>query len=392
MSSPNLVPIKEGKNVIFYLNTGGYPLNNDVWDHMWSYAKELQPSASEKIEYIQKNKDKLPNVEVPVVPYSILSNKMISNSQKIEKIQNYIEKLQYNHTGLQFFEIRKDRPLMGLAELSKKMIEVSLPIKCLEAVILSIFLINEITLSNSLAGVEKFTIGFKTNSKGNVHRHVVLGVFCHSTGLFGALGISRRSDLGFKKLKYLSLTDLINDYVNCYSDYLHKVKRIKIGMPIPNSNRSFESIPWNGCTINLKDNKEWSKLVEKHSRAIRHFSSTFNSKTVSIPSLKSSGKAASFVRNSYLANHFEKNKVDSSLKALNKKEKSPILTCFEDDDDYEEDELSDSDKKNANKNKYNLEESTDSFTLIKEIRSTNRNINSVYSSGLVKRKQASLRI
>ena len=54
------------------------------------------------------------------------------------------------------------------------MIEYSLPIKCLEAVILSIFLTNEL---NSL---ERFSIGFKTVSNGNVHRHVVLGIYCHN--------------------------------------------------------------------------------------------------------------------------------------------------------------------------------------------------------------------
>ena len=56
-------------------------------------------------------------------------------------------------------------------EVSKKIIEDSLPIKCLEAVILSIFLINEISGSsqsneNPSSNIEKFTIGFKTNSKG----------------------------------------------------------------------------------------------------------------------------------------------------------------------------------------------------------------------------------
>ena len=62
--------------------------------------------------------------------------------------------------------------IKGLMEVSKKIIEDSLPIKCLEAVILSIYLINEISGSNppsenSASNIEKFTIGFKTNAKGN---------------------------------------------------------------------------------------------------------------------------------------------------------------------------------------------------------------------------------
>jgi hypothetical protein len=156
-------------------------------------------------------------------------------------------------------------------EVAKRMTRDSLPIKCLEAVILSIYLINEIP-QNANNGLEKFTIGFKTVSNNNIHRHVVLGIYDHNTQLFGSLGISRRDELGFKPLKYEFLTDLLNDYINSYKMFLHKVKRIKLGNSIPKSNRSFESLPWNGCTINLKkDNSdEWPKLVEKHARQIRN--------------------------------------------------------------------------------------------------------------------------
>lgn len=42
------VPIKEGNSVIFYINTGGFPLMSDAWSQMWSYAKELQPSGKIK--------------------------------------------------------------------------------------------------------------------------------------------------------------------------------------------------------------------------------------------------------------------------------------------------------------------------------------------------------
>lgn len=51
------------------------------------------------MNFIQQNKEKIPNVEFPVPPYSILTNKSLSNSEKLEKIQNFIDKLQYNHTG-----------------------------------------------------------------------------------------------------------------------------------------------------------------------------------------------------------------------------------------------------------------------------------------------------
>ena len=89
--------------------------------------------------------------------------------------------------------------------------------------ILSIYLINETsgaiqTNQTESQVIEKFTIGFKTSSKGNIHRHVVLGVYFN--GYFGALGISRRSDLGYKILKYKTLTELITEYIECYATYV----------------------------------------------------------------------------------------------------------------------------------------------------------------------------
>ena len=138
---------------------------------MWQYAKELQPSAADKVDRIKLKIEDVPDHQVPLAPYNYIYNKKMPHAEKLEKIQNYIDKLQYNHTGVQFFDIRKERPLIGLMEVSKKIIEDSLPIKCLEAVILSIFLINEISGNNSSSdstpsNIEKFTIGFKTNSKG----------------------------------------------------------------------------------------------------------------------------------------------------------------------------------------------------------------------------------
>ncbi len=52
--------------------------------------------------------------------------------------------------------------------------------------------------------------------------------------------------MGYKPIKYNSLTELIQSFIDSYATYLHKVKRVRIGMPIPNSNRSYESIQWNG--------------------------------------------------------------------------------------------------------------------------------------------------
>jgi hypothetical protein len=97
--SLSFLPIKEGDVTIFYLNTGGFPLTPDSWSQMWQFAKELQPRANHKLNAIQENRTDLNDVPIPVPPYSTLTNKNISNEEKLYKIQGFMDKLQYNHTG-----------------------------------------------------------------------------------------------------------------------------------------------------------------------------------------------------------------------------------------------------------------------------------------------------
>lgn len=55
-------------------------------------------------------------------------------------------------------------------------------------------------LTNSLTSVDRFPISFRSTMKGNVYRHVVLGL--HYNGRYGALGLSRRDDLMYKPFIY----------------------------------------------------------------------------------------------------------------------------------------------------------------------------------------------
>jgi hypothetical protein len=49
-----------------------------------------------------------------------------------------------------------------------------------------------------------------------VYRHIVLALCDTSTGLYGALGISRCSQLMDKQLQYTSLAALVADYMDAY--------------------------------------------------------------------------------------------------------------------------------------------------------------------------------
>ncbi|XP_026174018.1 tubulinyl-Tyr carboxypeptidase 2 isoform X2 [Mastacembelus armatus] len=178
-------------------------------------------------------------------------------------IQNYMKALQYNHTGTQFFEIKKSRPLCGLMETAREMIRESLPIKCLEAVILGIY------LTNGLTSLERFPISFKTQFSGHCFHHVVLGVYCN--GRYGSLGMSRRQDLMDKPLTHRTLGELVAEFENSYKRYQHTLKKVKIGLYVPHDPHIFQPIEWKHLVLNAArlGAQEMKKELEKHGRDMR---------------------------------------------------------------------------------------------------------------------------
>ena len=81
-----------------------------------------------------------------------------------------------------------------LMETAKEIIQESLPIKCLEAVVLSLY------LTSPLLNIQRVAVGFKSKFNATYFRHVVLVV--QHGGCYGALGMSRRKDLMYKPLIY----------------------------------------------------------------------------------------------------------------------------------------------------------------------------------------------
>ena len=65
---------------------------------------------------------------------------------KINLVQNYLNQLQYNHTGTQFFNVKLDKSIFSVYEVAKKIIKNPLPIKCLEGVAVALYLTS--TVSN----------------------------------------------------------------------------------------------------------------------------------------------------------------------------------------------------------------------------------------------------
>lgn len=183
--------------------------------------------------------------------------------QRLEAIQKYIRELQYNHTGTQFFEIKKSRPLTALMDIAKEMTREALPIKCLEAVILGIY------LTNSMPGVERFPLSFQSHFSGNHFHHIVLGV--HSGGRFGALGMSRREDLMFKPLEFKTLMDLVQEYEGAYRGYWHTLRKVRIGQYVSHDPHSVEQIEWKHSILDVDKltKEELRKELERHTRDMR---------------------------------------------------------------------------------------------------------------------------
>lgn len=241
------------------VNRGGFPVDEETWDRMWRHVARIHPSG-EHLEKEIRGATDLPKIPPPSVP---TYQPTTTIPQRLEAIQKYIRDLQYNHTGTQFFEIKKSRPLTALMDIAKEMTREALPIKCLEAVILGIY------LTNNMPGVERFPLSFQSQFSGNHFHHIVLGV--HSGGRFGALGISRREDLMFKPLELRTLMDLVLDFEAAYRGYWHRLRKIRIGQYVSHDPHSVEQIEWKHSVLDVEklSREELRKELERHTRDMR---------------------------------------------------------------------------------------------------------------------------
>ena len=271
---------EESQNISFLVNKSGFPLDKDSWNLMLDKIKSTHPKGERILSLLNQREQEFlhkrtgnedtsicENEEERYDPPGVLSEPKflptMSELQKIAAIQRYLNRLQYNHTGMQFFNIKKNRSINRLYETAKDMIRFSLPIKCLEAVVLSLY------LTASLRNVSRFTIRFKTKFGQNTHKHIVLGIY-HSSR-YGALGLSRRTTLMDKPITFLTLTELILEYKKCYEECYHTISKVKMSSFLSSDKHSNDNIVWNNFTVNVNKltEQEMRQVIEKYAREMK---------------------------------------------------------------------------------------------------------------------------
>ena len=157
-------------------------------------------------DYIKAHGAELAHPPMPVVPNF---SEKTSVGSRLRQLQDLISSLQYNYTGANYFNLRKTRPLHQIIATGREIVREALPIRCLEAVFLAIFLTQGGAWVNL---VDRFPVSFKSSVGGQTYRHIILATRVKATGLFGALGLSRRSSLMWKPPTFTSFALLIQDY------------------------------------------------------------------------------------------------------------------------------------------------------------------------------------
>jgi hypothetical protein len=166
----------------------------------------------------------------------------LAPAAQLTAVQAYLRLLQYNHTGVNLFPVNKTRPLHELSAVAQTIIREALPIKCLEAVLVGLY------LTAPCPHLARFPISFKSRYRGRSYRHIVLGI--HHNGVFGAIGLSRRTVLMDKPLQY-TLPALVAEYQASYAAVRHTLVRVRLGRPVPKDTGSSSPVTWRQLVVVL---------------------------------------------------------------------------------------------------------------------------------------------
>eukprot|EP00879_Flechtneria_rotunda_P026363 GHRR01028106.1.p1 GENE.GHRR01028106.1~~GHRR01028106.1.p1 ORF type:complete len:401 (+),score=143.18 GHRR01028106.1:680-1882(+) len=192
----------------------------------------------------------------PAVPLSISVNNSSSPlAERLRSVQATISSLHYNHASSYHYNVSKARPLPAILDTAAGILRDPLPIKCIEAVFLGLH------LTQGWEGLQRIPVGFKSRAAtGQVYRHIVLVVCDTAAARFGALGLSRRSNLMDKPLTFTSLSSMIQDYQAAYRDWGHELMKVRVGLPVEHGSSYAGPVCWRYCTVN-PEKRSWVSLA-----------------------------------------------------------------------------------------------------------------------------------
>jgi len=173
-------------------------------------------------------------------------------------VQSYIEKLSYNFTGVNYFDVRKHRPLGRILDTGREITRQALPIKCVEAVFVATY------LTQGVKELERVPMSFKSMVDGVIYKHIILALKFNSK--WGSVGLSRRRELYYKDLVYDSLADLFLEYKRSYERVFHVLKRVKVGLPLSHEVYAGETICWSYMSVRCNDIGAATQLLADHGR------------------------------------------------------------------------------------------------------------------------------
>ena len=196
------------------------------------------------------------NLIPPPLPILPVFNKSINIYKRLKIIQEFISSFEYNFTEQNYFNISKLRSYAAIMKTSKEIIYTALPIKCMEAVMLALFL----TTGTDYNSLLKLPVRFKSMHQNHTYRHIVLIVRYNNK--YGALGLSRKSTLEYKECIYNSLSEIIKDYKLSYENIGHRLKRVSFGIPVDLDEYSPDFVTWNFLINVIQDESDWDKIFK----------------------------------------------------------------------------------------------------------------------------------
>jgi len=219
---------------------------------------------SEEVQRI-KNTEDLPSP--PPSPRAPELSTSLTMKQKLFQIQRFIESFQYNYSGKPFVNLKRSRGMSHIYSSAKEIIRAGLPIQCVEATFLACL------LTASQKEIDRIPMSFKSKFQGKVYRHIVLAV--RYNGKWGALGISRRSNLMNKPLRYNSLAELAMDYRRSYKQCFHVLLNVYMGLAFGHETYSDAPIKWRAIKVRMNNKKEAADALNQYCKDMYYLKEHF---------------------------------------------------------------------------------------------------------------------